>query len=478
MAVLLVVDDERPILQAFRRAFQADLEVVTAETGAEGLEMARLHKPDVVVLDVQLPDQTGLDVFRQLRSLDPQIPVLFITGKATTDTAIQAMQEGAFDYLFKPLELPQLRQQVDRALTVRRLTAVAEPNEVEPVEEPANALIGRCAAMQEVYKAVGRVARQDVTVLIVGETGTGKELVARATYQHSRRARKPFLAINCAAIPEQLLESELFGHEKGAYTGADRTRIGKFEQCDGGTLFLDEIGDMAPLTQAKVLRLIQEQQFERLGGNETIRADVRLVAATNQDLEGLVARGGFRQDLYYRLSVFTIQLPPLRERGSDLALLVRHYLRRFSRELGKAVTSVAPETMELLQAYSWPGNIRELQSVLKQGLLRASGAVLLPDCLPAAVARKGGANVEESGGDGSLQRFLDERLAAGTENLHEEAVLWLQRQVLVRALKETGGNQRQAARILGITRGYLRDKLRAFGITLDRTVRGGDDADE
>ena len=244
------------------------------------------------------------------------------------------------------------------------------------------AIVGSCPAMHEVYKAIGRVAAQTVPVLITGESGTGKELVARAIYQHGPRAKAPFLALNCAAIPEQLLESELFGHEKGAFTGADRRRIGKFEQCHGGTILLDEIGDMPLALQAKVLRLLEEQAFERVGGNDTIRTDVRLIAATNRDLKDWSAKGKYRPDLYYRLSVFTIQLPPLRERADDLSLLVQHYLRRFCRELGREVQQVAPEALERLRGYSWPGNIRELQSVLKQALLQATGTVLLPAFLP------------------------------------------------------------------------------------------------
>jgi DNA-binding NtrC family response regulator len=282
------------------------------------------------------------------------------------------------------------------------------------VDDRTDAIIGRCPAMQEVYKGIGRVAGQDMTVLITGESGTGKELVARAIYQHSRRAGGPFLAINCAAIPEHLLESELFGHEKGAFTGADRRRIGKFEQCSGGTLFLDEIADMSPLTQSKMLRLLQEQRFERLGGNETIQSDVRLLAATNQNLEQLVGRGLFRQDLYYRLSGYTLRLPPLRERGDDLILLVHHYVRRFNRELGKDVQQVAPEAFELLRQYAWPGNIRELQSVLRQALVKAVGPILLPDFLPASLRNHGPAPLSADDPDSfaALGVFIEERLAA------------------------------------------------------------------
>src|SRR5437667_279185 len=324
MPTLLIVDDEPSIQLAFRRAFATPaLEVLSAETATEGLQVAAQRRPDVIILDVHLPDLGGLEMLRQLRAVDARTPVIFITGKSTTDTAIEAMKIGAYEYLLKPVELSQLRQVVERAFAISRLmhvpTLVAP---AEPADDRADAIIGRCPGMQTVYKAIGRVAAQDVTVLIVGESGTGKELVARAVFQHSRRAAAPFLAINCAALPETLLESELFGHEQGAFTGAERRRIGKFEQCDGGTLFLDEIGDMSLALQAKMLRVLQEQRFERIGGSETIETQVRGLAATNQDLVKLVEQGKFREDLFYRLSVFAIRVPPLRERGDDLLLLV------------------------------------------------------------------------------------------------------------------------------------------------------------
>jgi DNA-binding NtrC family response regulator len=348
--------------------------------------------------------------------------------------------------------------------------------EDEPVQEPADVLVGRCAAMQDVYKAIGRVAPQDVTVLIRGETGTGKELVARAIYHYSRRAAAPFLAINCAAIPETLLESELFGHERGAFTGAERKRIGKFEQCSGGTLFLDEIGDMTPLTQAKILRVLQAQQFERVGGNETIQTDVRIIAATNRDLEHLIAADLFRSDLYYRLSVFPIVLPPLRERGDDLPLLVNHFLKQLGPELGKEVQEVAHETLDVLRQYPWPGNVRELQSLLKQALLHATGPVLLPDFLPAALRLP--KDSQPSGPDMPFpdwERFLTDRLHAGSTELYAEALTAMERQLLTLVLRHTGGNQLQAAQILGITRNSLRHKLRVLGITIARAVCAPDD---
>ncbi len=479
MATLLVVDDEASILLAFRRAFrEPDVTVWTAETAAEGLALAKEKSPDVIVLDVHLPDMLGLEMLRRLRQLDARSLVVFITGRGTTDTAIEAMKLGAYEYLLKPLELSALRQTIERALAIARLMHVpAVPNADATVDDLSDAIVGVCPAMQDVYKAIGRVAAQDVTVLITGESGTGKELVARALYQHSRRAKGPFLPINCAAIPEQLLESELFGHEKGAFTGADRKRIGKFEQCNGGTLFLDEVGTMSPLTQSKLLRVLQEQTFERLGGNETLRTDVRVLAATNANLDSAVSAGRFRLDLFYRLRVFTIHLPSLRERGDDLKLLIAHYLRRFNRELGKEVRDVSPEALAVLRRYPWPGNIRELQSVLKQALLQASGLVLLPDFLPPSTTGTPAApqSVEKTPNEIGIEAFVEARLAAGSQELYAETLEKLDRLLVTRVLRQTDGNQLQAAKILGITRGSLRTKIRDLGIRIDRTIGGAEE---
>src|SRR3954470_7226125 len=382
--LLLVDDDPDLILAQINQVFGASQHRIdVARTGTEGIRRVAERAPDLVLLDLRLPDQSGLEVYQQIRRLDARIPVIFVTMAKAADAAIEAMKQGAYDYLFKPLDLHQLRRGVGEALEVaQRMRAPTVIAETAPDPDVDGAIVGSCPALREGYKAIGRVAAQEVPVLITGESGTGKELVARAIYQHGPRARAPFLALNCAAIPENLLESELFGREKGAFTGAERRRIGKFEQCSGGTLFLDEIGDMPLASQAKILRLLQEQAFERVGGNETVRTDVRLIAATHRDLAAWSAEGKFRPDLYYRLGVFTIHLPALCERGDDLPLLVRHYLRRFNRELGREVQEVAPEALERLRGYGWPGNVRELQSVLKQALLRVSGSVLLPAFLP------------------------------------------------------------------------------------------------
>lgn len=476
MATILVIDDESSIVHAFRRAFSDPEDTLhTASDGSGGLELVARCRPDVVVLDLNLPDMSGLDVFHRIRTIDARIPIIFITGQGTTETAIEAMKLGAFDYLLKPLDVARVRELVERAAEIGRLMRIPAMVADEALAQgPADVLVGRSPAMQEVYKAIGLVAPQDLAVLILGESGTGKELVARAVYQHSRRAAGPFLAINCAAIPENLLESELFGHEKGAFTGADRRRIGKFEQCSGGTLFLDEIGDMTPLTQAKVLRVLQDGRFERVGGNETIRADVRVIAATNRDLEQMVAAGEFRGDLYYRLGIVTITLPPLRERAEDLPLLVDHFLRRFSPELGKEVDRIAPDALEVLRRHSWPGNIRELQSVLKQALLRSQGPILVGDFLPASVRGEEGP-VSPSGAPFDWESFLDDRLRAGSQDIYAEALAVMERSLLTRVLRHTGGNQVQAAKLLGITRGSLRTKLRTLGIRVGRSVWSDDD---
>ncbi len=326
MAHLLVIDDDPALLlMQMRQAFPAHQHTIeVARTGGEALRRVRVQRPNAVLLDLCPPDASGMEAYYAIREIDPRIPVIFMTMAQNADAAIDAMQQGARDYLFKPLDLDELRRVIVEALDVgRRMHEPALATEAAPVSDVEGALTGTCPAMREVYKAIGLVAAQSVPVLINGESGTGKELVAQAIYHHGPRASAPFLALNCAAIPENLLESELFGHEKGAFTGADRRHIGKFEQCDGGTLFLDEIGDMPLALQAKLLRVLQGQVFERVGGSTTVRTDVRLIAATHRDLKALADVKGFRPDLYYRLNVFTINIPPLRDRGEDLVLLTR-----------------------------------------------------------------------------------------------------------------------------------------------------------
>jgi two-component system nitrogen regulation response regulator GlnG len=386
------------------------------------------------------------------------------------------MKGGAFDYLVKPVDLDRLSQLLDRAFEAARLMHV--PPSL-PAEDEGDRIVGRSPIMQEMCKAIGRIAPQDVNVLVLGESGTGKELVARALYHHSHRASRPFLAINCAAIPETLLESELFGHEQGAFTGANRRRIGKFEQCDGGTLFLDEIGDMTPALQAKILRVLQEQQFERLGSNETVRTQVRIITATNHDLEHLVHEGRFRKDLYYRLKVVTIRVPPLRDRLEDLPELAHYFLFRFNRELGRDFRGIAPEALELLQQCSWPGNVRELQGVIKQAMLCSSGHVLLAEFLPENLQgpRPQPGAGDPGSADFNLHRLIDSLLQQGKHDLYAAVIEAVERVLLPRVLSHTHGHQAQASDLLGINRTTLRHKLRGLGLAVDKVVTEGTDSD-
>jgi DNA-binding NtrC family response regulator len=460
MPLLLVVDDEPAILHAFRRVFrEPEISLLTASQPADALLLVEQHRPDVIILDVEMPGMSGLEAFKRIRQIDTRVPIIFITGQAGTEEAIEAVKLGALDYLFKPLELSEVRNLVAKAFRISRMMRVpATIAEEASVDVPGDVMIGRSSGMKQVYVAVGRVAPQDVTVLLQGESGTGKELVARAIYQHSPRAAGPFQIVNCAAIPETLLESELFGHEKGAFTGAERMRIGKFEQARGGVFFLDEVGDMTPLTQAKLLRFLQDQRFERVGGNEFIHADVRIIAATNRDLAQMVSTGEFRSDLYYRLSVFTIRLPPLRERGDDIRLLTEHYVRRFNREMGKEIAEIAPEVHEILRQSAWPGNVRQLQSALKQALLCASGPVLGTEFLPATIHCEGSPPATAMAAF-EWERFLVDRLRGDSHNLFAEWTAMTETYLLNKVLEHTAGNLSQAARILGINRRTLRSRL-------------------
>ena len=452
MADILLIDDDPALIpRQVRLAFPAHTHcVVVARTGAEGLARVRTDLPDVILLDLRLPDQSGLEIYQAIRQVDGRIPVIFITIARSADSAIEAMRQGAYDYLFKPLDLQELRRVVNEALEVgRRMRRPAAVAEAPPDPDFPGAIVGTCPAMREVYKSIGRVAAQNLPVLITGESGTGKELVARAIYQHGPRARAPYRALNCAAIPESLLESELFGHERGAFTGADRKRIGKFEQCNGGTLFLDEVGDMTETVQAKMLRLLQDQEFERVGGNELVRTDVRLIGATHRDLKAWSAEGKFRPDLYYRLNVVTIHLPPLRDRGDDLSLLVQLFLRRYNIELGREVREVAPEVMNRFRSYPWPGNVRELQSVLQQALLRASGTVLISEFLP---------------NDLLPETQTSAASDTGTRYRPGSTLADLEREAIQQCLLQTGGHRRRAADLLGISTRTLLRKIREYNL--------------
>ena len=469
MPTLLVVDDEPSVCYSFARVYGVEsTRVLSAGTIAEGIRLFQSEKPEVVVLDYQLPDGTGLQAFETIRSISPKQPVVFITAHGTTTTAIEAMKQGAFDYLIKPLEFGRVGDILRRAFEAAYLMQVPA---VLPGMEPREQFVGRTAVIQEMCKVIGRIAPQDVNVLILGESGVGKELVARAIYHHSRRADRPFLAINCAALPEGLIESELFGHERGAFTGADRQRIGKFEQCHDGTIFLDEIGDMPLAAQAKVLRLLQEQQFERVGGQETIQTRVRIIAATNQDLERRIADGLFRADLFYRLRGVTIAVPPLRERADDIAELAHRFLFLFNQELGLNIQGFDPETLSCLRDYRWPGNVRELQGVLKEAMLRTTGAIVRPEFLPHVLRERPQPAVTNNDTEYlDVPARIDHLLKQGENDLHAQIVAIVERLLFKRVLQETGGHIGHACERLGLNRSTLRYKLRELGLGIDRVV--------
>ena len=485
MRTLLVIDDEPNIVYSFKSTLtSSQLSVVSASTAREGIELIKSKRPDVVMLDVRLPDLSGLQAYERIRQIDERLPVIVMTAFAKTETAIEAMRLGAFEYLVKPVDLGRLREIVAKALEVSRLNRVPALLETEESDNlTADRIVGNSAIMQDVYKGIGRIAPQESTVLILGESGTGKELVARAIYHYSQRNQKPFLAINCAALPESLLESELFGHERGAFTGADQRRIGKFEQVNGGTIFLDEIGDMSATTQAKALRLLQEQQFERIGGNSTVKTDVRIIAATNRDLNQLVEEGRFRQDLLYRLNGFTIPLPPLRERAEDIPILAEHFLKVFNHELNKNLVGISSEVMSILQSHTWPGNVREFQSAIKYAMIHATGAILTPDCLPQSCFSRNppsgsastistGSGVAEVASIASqhfdLVQFVRQLLNADKPDLYRVVNQEVDRLVLQEVMEYCAGSQLQAAERLGISRMTLRSKLRALGMIQEK----------
>jgi nitrogen regulation protein NR(I) len=461
---ILLVEDDSGITDTLQRVLTEEgHEVAVEKRGDTGLARAGEETFNVVITDLKLPGVSGLEVVRQLHAAQPRLPIILVTAFGTTDTAIEATKFGAYDYLLKPFDIPRMIELVNKAADSNRRQS--EPVALGEPGESRDALVGRSGAMQSIYKEIGRVASRPVTVLIRGETGTGKELIARAIYQHSDRAQAPFVAINCAAIPETLLESELFGHERGAFTGADSRRIGRFEQADRGTIFLDEIGDMTLGTQAKLLRVMQEKTLQRLGGKETISVDARVIAATHRDLEAAIREKQFREDLYYRLNVVVLTLPPLRHRREDVPDLVRYFLGRYGPELGSADPSIHPEAVDFLQSQSWPGNVRELENVVRKALLSAQGYPINLDHARAALNKNGVAKYSALRPAGE---YIDEVLAAARReelsDAHARVIEATERELFARAIRLARGNQAKAARWLGITRITMRAKLIQFGL--------------
>jgi nitrogen regulation protein NR(I) len=463
-ARILLIEDDRSTASALQKVLRADgYEVEVAGRGDEGLEKARAETHDLVITDLRLPGVGGLELIAQLHRAKPKLPIIMMTAHGTTETAIEAMKLGACDYLVKPFEADELLALAASSVSGSRL--MSEPVDLGEARPGQRAIIGKSRVMQNIYKEVGRVAATPVTVLIRGATGSGKELIARAIYQHSDRADKPFIAVNCAAIPETLLESELFGHERGSFTGAQARRIGRFEQANGGTIFLDEIGDLSSNTQAKLLRVLQEKCFQRLGGDELIKVDVRVLAATHRDLEAAIAEKEFREDLLYRLSVVTITLPPLRERVEDIPELVRFFMQQYAAELGLQNPLFQPEGLAFLQRQPWPGNVRQLENVVRRAMLLARPLpitlqhveqVMSTDRKPAAAGAKAHAAY--------VADLLAQAQRGEIDGAYGKMIAELEPELFSQAIELAHGNQAKAARWLGVTRLKMREKLLQLGI--------------
>lgn len=466
MKRMLIVDDEKNVHYSFKKLFSKDYEILSALSGEEALSLVKAEPPDLVIMDVRMPGMDGLHVLREIKTDAPNLPVVIMTAYGSMQTAIEAMKQGAYEYVLKPFDIPHMRAIMEKALRTGEMLQRART--VPSSEAQEDLIVGISPAMQEVFKRIGQVAEQDVTVLLRGESGTGKELVARAIVQHSRRAQAPFITVNCAAIPDALLESELFGYERGAFTGAAERRIGTFEQGDGGTIFLDEIGDMSIATQAKILRVIQEGEFTRLGGQTPTRVDVRLIAATHIDLEKAVAEKRFREDLYYRLNVVSIHLPPLQERKEDIPLLVTHFLKKFSQELDRAEPTVALTTLKELQAHPWLGNVRELENVIKRALVLSKGDLIGPDDIQLSSERSPYAHYHEHEQIEALLEELAER--AFTAGEQDDVLSKLEHVLILKALRRTGGNQAEAANLLGINRNTLRNRMTTYRIAKETQI--------
>jgi nitrogen regulation protein NR(I) len=474
-AHILLIEDDASLAANLGDVLKEDgFKVTVCHRGDEGLRRASNDDCDVVLTDLRLPGLGGLELVRQLHEAQPRLPVVLMTAHGTIETAIEATKLGAYDYLQKPFEMQALIGLLHGAVEAGRLMQERVTLPDAPVAG-RTALVGTSRAMHEVCKEIGRLAAKPVTVLIRGETGTGKELVARAIYQHSPRAKAPFIAINCAAIPENLLESELFGHERGAFTGADQRRIGRFEQANSGTLFLDEIGDLPPNTQVKLLRVLQQQSFQRVGGSDVISVDVRVIAATHRSLEAMMREGRFREDLFHRLNVVCLQIPPLRERRDDIPVLVQHFLRKYGGDFGIESPTISADAVAVLQADSWLGNVRELENMTRRLLLAARGLSINADTVRQTLTAR---NAESAAAGHSFSALAGDLLARAqkgeVQDAHARMLAEAERELLTQAITLAEGNQAKAARWLGLSRLTLREKLKQLGLHPTSTEAGSE----
>ena len=460
-----VVDDERSIRWVLERALtQEGLDVTCFEDGESMLRNIEKSPPDAIISDIRMPGMDGLELLEKIREIDPALPVIIMTAHSDFDSAVSSIQGGAFEYLPKPFEVDDAVAIVKRAVTHHARSTRPVPAAESPLESE---IIGKAPAMQEVFRAIGRLSKSNVTVLINGQSGTGKELVARALHRHSPRASGTFIPLNMAAIPHDLIESELFGHEKGAFTGANALRQGRFEQADGGTLFLDEIGDMPAETQTRLLRVLSDGEFYRVGGHEPLKADVRIIAATHQNLEELVAQNRFREDLFHRLNVIRIHIPTLRERREDIPLLAAHFLKQAAKELNEEAKILKPETINYIINLPWPGNVRQLENFCRWITVMATGREVMIDDLPPELREDGEQESDSENWEKSLRTWASRRLAqinGGDPGLLDTAVPRFERIMIEAALKQTGGRKRDASILLGWGRNTLTRKINELGM--------------
>lgn len=474
---ILVVDSETDYLDWVRKQLETPaIRVLTATASDEAFRIYCQETPDLLITETHLQPFSGLELLVKARQRDPNAMVILTSAFGTTQTVIESMKLGAFDFLRKEGLPFNLKHVVDAALTEQEQMRSAVTFKPQlTVEQHQDSIVGQSPAMQQVFKMVGRVSHSDAPVMITGESGSGKELVARAIHHYSQRSSKDFIAINCAAIPEQLLESELFGHEKGAFTGAVALRAGRFEQCNGGTLFLDEIGDMPLPIQSKILRVLQEGEFSRVGGNATLKTDVRIVAATNKNLEQEVARKTFREDLFYRLNVVRVQLPPLRQRVEDIRLLAEYFLQKVAAKKHLPRLRLSEEAVRMMETYPWPGNVRELENTIQRATVLATSDVILPkdlplgnDNIPLEAEMRAGEGI--AGGELTKEIAMEFLLQNAQADPEVQLLPWLEREFTLHAMKSTRGNQVRAAKLLGITRATLRKRIEIFGITKESSI--------
>jgi DNA-binding NtrC family response regulator len=461
---ILIVDDEESVRYSFRKLFRDPAsEIIEAANGLEALSVIKKENPDLVLMDIEMPGLGGLDAIQRIRVTNPDLPVIIITAFGTSERVIGAMKYGAFEYLEKPFDVARLKAVISEALELKRFSDEDNSIEIRPADtHTGEQIVGMSSAIKEVYKMIGRVAASGVSVLLSGESGTGKELVAKAIHRYSDRSDKPFIAINCAAIPDSLLESELFGFEKGSFTDASHAKEGKFEAADKGTLFLDEVADMSLTLQAKLLRVLQEGTFERLGSNKTIKVDVRVISATNKNLENAIAAKEFREDLYYRLKVITITLPPLRMHAEDIPLLTNYFLSRHCQEMKIPQVTVPPESMELLLQHQWPGNVRELENMLKRALLLSKGNVITPDLLQSEILTSKAPEAGETAS--AFAKWIPDNLEDYEGRLFKHVIEQVEKELIVKAMEQMHGNQVKTAKLLGISRAMLHERMEKFGL--------------